>query len=76
MSGTMIIGFLAKFSLLLAISANKRLTFARNPIIVVTDMCQISFYTCRERGLTNGYGHLSIYCFSAINIGKETLMLT
>ena len=53
--------------------ANERLNFARNPIIVVPDMCQISFYTCREQGLTNGYGHLSIYCFSAINIGKETL---
>ena len=47
--------------------ANERLNFARNPMIVVPDMCQISFYTCRERGLTNGYGHLSIYCFSAIN---------
>ena len=55
--------------------ANERLNFARNPMIVVPDMCQISFYTCRERGLTNGYGHLSIYCFSAINIGNETLML-
>ena len=47
--------------------ANERLNFARNPIIVVPDMYQISFYTCREWGLTNGYGHLSIYCFSAIN---------
>ena len=57
--------------------ANERLKFARNQMIVVPEMCQISFcYTCRERGLTNGYGHLSIYCFSAINIGNETLMLT
>ena len=56
--------------------ANERLNFARNPMIVVPEMCQISFcYTFRERGLTNGYGHLSIYCFSAINIGNETLML-
>ena len=55
--------------------ANERLNFARNQMIMVPDMCHISFYTCRERGLTNGYGHLSIYCFSAINIGNETLML-
>merc|ERR1711879_702936 len=62
--------------LLLAEIANERLNFARNLMIMVQDMCHISFYAWRERGLTNGYGHLSIYCFSAINIENETLMLT
>ena len=56
--------------------ANERLNFARNPMIVVPDMCQISFYTCREWGLTNGYGHLSFYCFSAINIGIGAIPLS
>ena len=63
-------------ALLLAEIANERLYFARNPMIMVPDMCHIYFYTCREQGLTNGHGHLFIYCFSAITIGNETLMLT
>ena len=62
-------------ALLLAEIANERLNFARNPMIMVPDMCRISFYTYREQGLTNGYGHLSIYCFSATYIGNETLIM-